>query len=280
MTPIKQSHLTIKTLSYNMHKGQSIGNMRNVLKKMKTAIRDIQADLVFLQEVRGLDKDQRSNAKSSQFEYLADSIWHHYAYGKNAVTDRGHHGNAILSKYPFVSWENVDISTNQLERRGLLHGVIRVPNTNVQVHLLCLHLNLLEGGRSKQINRLCDRIDMVVPHDQPLIIGGDFNDWRQRISDVLHQRLGVREAHLDVHDDHARTFPSWMPLLKLDRVYYRGFIARTASSLCGQPWRALSDHAAYFAELELVIPTPSLKPDSKPAMLANDSVSIKRKLMM
>ena len=238
----------IRALSYNMHKGLSTSGRRNVLQDMKQAISEVHADLVFLQEVRGLD---RQSTHSSQFEYLADSIWHHYAYGKNAVTDRGHYGNAILSKYPFVSWENVDISTNILERRGMLHGVIHIPDTPIHVHLICLHQNLLEGGRNKQIDRMCERIEMVVPHDQPLIIGGDFNDWRLKISEVLYERLGVKEAHVNIHDDHARTFPSWMPILKLDRVYCRGFQIKRAESLSGQPWRTLSDHAAYLAELEL-----------------------------
>lgn len=244
-------NIILKTLSYNMHKGLSTSNRRSVLDEMRKAIKAVHADLVFLQEVRGLDRRSSADHGSSQFEYLADSIWSHYAYGKNAVTDRGHYGNAILSKFPFESWENVDISTNSLEKRGLLHGVIRVPHSDTRLHVICLHLNLLESGRQKQIERLCDRIDMVVPQDQPLIIGGDFNDWRLRVSQLLHQRLGVTEAHLDIHDQHAKTFPSWMPILKLDRVYFRGFKARKARSLAGYPWRRLSDHAAYFTELEL-----------------------------
>ncbi len=38
----------------------------------------------------------------SQFAFLADEIWPHFAYGKNAIYSAGHHGNAILSKHPIL----------------------------------------------------------------------------------------------------------------------------------------------------------------------------------
>lgn len=246
----------IKALSYNIHKGFSTANRKFVLEQMRKAIRQVHADLVFLQEVQGEHQGhgERIDAwpGSPQFEFLADSIWRHYAYGQNAAYDAGHHGNAILSKFPIVSSENVDISTNTLEKRGLLHGVLDIPTHNVQLHVICLHLNLLGKSRLRQVQQLCDRIETVVPDNAPLIIGGDFNDWRLRISDILAERLGLHEAHLHVHEQHARTFPSWMPILKLDRIYFRGFRAIHAESLSGAPWYSLSDHAAIYTELELV----------------------------
>jgi hypothetical protein len=45
-----------------------------------------------------------------QLEFLADEVWSYRAYGKNAVYDHGHHGNAILSKMPFTYHSNHDIS--------------------------------------------------------------------------------------------------------------------------------------------------------------------------
>ena len=84
---MKSKHLRI--LSYNIHKGFSSGNRRFVLKKMREAIRLVHADLVFLQEVLGEHQVHRERVKEwpdqSQFEFLADEIWPHYTYGKNAI---------------------------------------------------------------------------------------------------------------------------------------------------------------------------------------------------
>jgi len=245
----------IRVLSYNIHKGFSSGNRSFILRKIREAIRDVHADLVFLQEVQGHHQDHGKRYQdwptAPQFEFLADDLWPHFAYGKNAVYTSGHHGNAILSKYPFTFWENIDISTNRLERRGLLHGIIEIPHRKKPLHAICVHLGLLETERQTQIRHLCKRIDSLVPHDEPLVIGGDFNDWRVKVNLPLEQQVEVREAFREIHGDHARTFPSWLPALKLDRIYYRGLHAKKAHCLSGNPWNQLSDHVALYAELGL-----------------------------
>jgi endonuclease/exonuclease/phosphatase family metal-dependent hydrolase len=47
-----------------------------------------------------------------------------------------------------------------------------------------------------------------------------------------------------------RTFPSFMPLLRLDRIYVRGFRIAASRVHKGKPWSMLSDHLAVSAELE------------------------------
>jgi endonuclease/exonuclease/phosphatase family metal-dependent hydrolase len=238
----------LRILSYNIHKGFSAGGRRFILEAIREAIRIVHADLVFLQEVHGHHHDK---INGSQFEYLADQLWPHFAYGKNAVYTSGHHGNAILSKYPFSTWENIDISTNRLEKRGLLHGTIEVPHYSEPIHAICVHLGLLEAERQNQIVALATRIQEMVPPSAPLVIGGDFNDWRRKATAPLRERLHIQEVFLETQGAHARTFPSWLPALPLDRIYYRGFHARSAHCFSGRPWSNLSDHAALYAELDL-----------------------------
>src|SRR5687767_3184071 len=114
-----------RVLSYNIHKGFSM-DRRLVLSAIKEAIQSTKAEIVFLQEVIGEHSKHAKRVsdwpEDSHFEFLADSIWEHFAYGKNAVYTEGHHGNAILSRRPITFWENIDISNNRLERRGLLHA--------------------------------------------------------------------------------------------------------------------------------------------------------------
>ena len=243
----------LRVLTYNIHKGFSTGNRKFILRAMREAIHSVHADLVFLQEVLGHHESHGEKIQdwptAPQFEFLAGKLWPHFAYGKNAVYTSGHHGNAILSKYPITFWENIDISTNRLERRGLLHAVIEIPHKRKPLHAICVHLGLLETERQSQVRSICDRIDKLVPHDEPLIISGDFNDWRVKLTHPLAKKVEVLEIFEELHGSHARTFPSWMPALKLDRIYYRGLKAKSAQSLSGGNWSQLSDHVPLYAEL-------------------------------
>lgn len=244
----------IRILSYNIHKGFSAANFRFVLKKIRESIEIVHADIVLLQEVLGQHDTHSQREKNwpttSQFEFLADKIWPHFAYGKNAVYSEGHHGNAILSKYPIKQWDNIDVSTNRLERRGFIHAVIEVPEASSPFHIFCLHLGLFEAGRKKQLNALCDRIAGLSDAHSPLIVGGDFNDWREKASSVLEKKLSLKEAFMELKGEHARTFPCWLPALKLDRIYYRACQPIHAQVYSDGLWSELSDHAAIYCELE------------------------------
>lgn len=250
--------MKLRVLTYNIHKGFHHLRRRRVLDLMRGAIREVHADLVFLQEVLGLDREE----DASQLEFLADEIWHHHAYGRNAVTSLGHHGNALMSKYPIRFFENIDISTNRLERRGILHACLQVPGLERDVHALSIHLGLLEADRRSQVRRICHRIHRMVHSRDPVVMGGDFNDWRERASPILEKRLNLIEAHESLHGAHARTFPAWMPTLRLDRIYVRSFEVHEVRVLTGTPWSSLSDHAALYAELELKSGSSSTAPTS------------------
>ena len=247
----------LRILSFNMHKGFSAGNLRFMLHEMKEAIERHGADLVFLQEVQGHHRGHRGRVKRwpslSQFEFLADRMWPHTAYGKNAIYDEGHHGNAILSRHPFEQWENIDISSSSLERRGILHGTVRMRASNGEapLHVLCVHLSLMESDRRNQLRLLGQRIRETIPAHEPLILAGDFNDWRQTATPILRKEAGLEEAFLSLHGSHARSFPAFMPLLKLDRVYTRGCQIHGARTLREEPWESLSDHLGLEVEISL-----------------------------
>jgi len=248
-------HTSIKILTYNIHKGFSTGNRRFVLRDIRPLLRHIDADVVFLQEIYGKhgvsEKKIENWPSASQFEFLADEIWDHHAYGKNAIYKNGHHGNAILSKYPFIEWENIDVSLMRSASRSLLHGTIEITETKQKVHIICVHLGLFGREREKQLTTLIDRINSHVPINEPLIIAGDFNDWRSKAEKHFTTDLGVKEVFKSTTGNYARTFPAWMPLLTMDRIYSRGLEVVNCNHLHGQPWRKLSDHIPLFAEFEL-----------------------------
>lgn len=247
----------LRILTVNAHKGFTVFNRRFILHELRDAIRATHADIVFLQEVLG---EHHRHARRlarwptiSQYEFLADSIWPEFAYGRNAVYPHGHHGNALLSKFPIATYDNVDVSVGRHERRGLLHCVLRPPTLGFDVHAICVHLGLREWQRTPQLNLLCELIKEQVPADAPLFVAGDFNDWRQRGQQLLRGCAGLREIHYEQHGRLARTFPANFPLFRLDRIYVRNVARCRPLKLARMPWARLSDHAPLAAEVSLCL---------------------------
>lgn len=240
-------HNTLRIATFNIHKGVTSFNARLVLHEQRELLRRLQADIVFLQEVRGAHARHRHLIDGSQHEYLADSIWQDFAYGKNAVYPAGHHGNALLSRFPIASWENEDISAHAAEQRGMLHCEIAIPGWDKPLHCICVHLGLFSRWRRQQLTALRDRIDSLVPPEAPLIIAGDFNDWRVKAGRILVDGLHLKEAFEQKEGRPARSFPSVFPLFRLDRIYVRGFHVQQVKVHDSAAFARVSDHAALSA---------------------------------
>lgn len=240
---------TLHIATFNIHKGVSTFNARLVLHKQRELIRKLHADVVFLQEVRGAHTRHSRLTTGSQYEFLADTVWSAFAYGQNAVRSGGHHGNAILSKFPIVHSVNEDISASSSEQRGLLHCEIAIPNWDTHLHCICVHLGLFARWRRRQLAALNARISSLVPANAPLIIAGDFNDWRQNAGDILAVQQHLHEVFEVAHGSHARSFPAALPMFKLDRIYARGFEVQHCHVHSGALFANVSDHAALSATL-------------------------------
>lgn len=247
------SKRSITVITYNIHKGFGLGAVRFLLPEMREALSRLDADFVFLQEVQGEHRKRQQKIEAwpemSQVYYLAESLWPHTVYAKNAVYDAGHHGNAILSKYPFDRCENINMSYMARASRGVLHSQLVLDGKNV--HLLCVHLGLFKAERAEQCRTLMERIANVVPPEEPLIMAGDFNDWRNHLSKPLADELGISEAFVEVEGQHAKSFPAIRPSLCVDRVYFRGMEVEEVACMQGKPWRMLSDHLPLYAKFTL-----------------------------
>lgn len=284
----------LRIVSYNIHKGRTLSG-RDSLQALRLNLHGLRPDLMFLQEVQG--RNQQRNASHAQHESLAAALHMNVAYGCNAVRMHTDHGNALFTRFPIVSFENLDISDHVLEQRGLLHALVQV-NSRV-VHCFVVHLGLFAGGRERQIDQLVQRIEQTVPDDAPIIVAGDFNDWRDELAPKFVQQLGLYEVFAHASETKGgvprlrdsmrqigqvlkgdqplqslyrdttqrtnqltmsgaycplpppKTFPAKFPMLRLDRIYQRGFAVKRAQVLRGRPWSILSDHSPILAELEL-----------------------------
>lgn len=263
--------MKIRIATYNIHKGVSSIGGRPRIHALKQAICSMDADVFFLQEVQGRHdvyaaKHAKHWPEQAQYEFLAGDS-HQSAYGMNAIYDHGHHGNALLSRFPIASYTNRDVSDHAYESRGVLHCVVQIQG--VDLHCYVVHLGLFAGGRLRQTQLLIDAVSSTAPPGAPVIIAGDFNDWNQRLSESLRSKLGV----VEVFDQrvlskglvstlrrlsgrtqpirHACTFPAMLPCLSLDRIYIRGLSIESAQVMHGMSWSRLSDHAPIVATLQL-----------------------------
>lgn len=243
---------SISVLTYNLHKGMSPLGGRVRLPQMAAALQQQGADVLFLQEVQGRHDGRAARHEGwPQHSYLAQALAHEACYGMNARYDHGHHGNAVLSRFPQQLAANHDLTVSRLEQRGLLHTIIQPAGWPVPVACLCGHFNLLAHDRRRQYRVLLDYLARHVPPAMPLILAGDFNDWRREADRHLLQEAGLYEAHASVHGQHGRSFPARLPLLALDRIYVRGLVVEQVAVCRGQPWSALSDHLPLRASLRL-----------------------------
>ncbi len=250
----------LKVATYNIHKGLSPLNRKLIIHDVREHLHDCDADIVFLQEVQG--EHSRNGVRfadwpeASQHEHLAEGKYQDIVYGLNAEYKHGHHGNAILSAHPVKNWTNIDVSHHRFESRGHLMARIDVPGWPESVTCVCVHLGLFAVSRRVQIKKLVEFLRESTPANGPLIVGGDFNDWlstQSRISKKLFDELGLVEAFEHVEGMPARSFPSVLPVLTLDRLYVRGLDIKSVHRINGRRkgagLRGLSDHVGLAVEL-------------------------------
>ena len=139
---------------------------------------------------------------------------------------------------------------NDAEKRGVLYCRIVPPMTGKAIHVMCVQLGLREAHRQAQLAMLAEWVNEL-PDGEPVLVAGDFNDWRQKANHPLKVQAGLDEIFTRAHGRPARTFPVQFPLLRLDRIYVKNASASAPTALPLRTWRHLSDHAPLSAEIHL-----------------------------
>ncbi len=246
--------VTFSLATYNLHKGFSASQVKYVLPQIKHAFQELGVNCLCLQEVVGHHKRLAKRISdwpvAGQAAYLAGESWPEILYANNANYPAGHHGNAIISSYQVTWVDNVILSQFTRMSRGFLHGLLHLPETK-QVHILCAHMGLSKRKRHAHIGALAEYVSLSIPSDAPLIIAGDFNDWRREDTKELVIGFELFEAHKKQTGFYAKTFPARRPILCNDRIYFRHLNLEAASCLSQPPWPKLSDHLPLYARFSL-----------------------------
>jgi endonuclease/exonuclease/phosphatase family metal-dependent hydrolase len=243
--------MTLKIISYNIHKGFGPAGFKFTLAQIKSFLKEQDADIVFLQEVVGEHTGKKiiiPHFKSNnQVEFLAQDLYPYFIYGPNKIHKFGHHGNAILSKYPLTLVNNHNISQNRFESRGLLHAYLEWEHSTEPLHLFNTHLNLFEHHRQRQLKWISSHIHQEIRADHSIILAGDFNDWRKKAIGHIESCHSLMEA-FTASTKYPKSFPSFLPGLSLDRIFYMNLQLIAADQLSEKRVRNLSDHLPLWAQ--------------------------------
>lgn len=245
--------LTVRVASWNVHKCTGGLDRRHDPARTAAVLSELDADVVLLQEVAQNGRWYGGHG-TRQVDVLGDALaLPHRSYFVNVRFGprRGEYGNAILSRTPIASTENIDLTVPGRKRRSVLHAELRMPlgdgHTRL-LHVFNLHLGLGERERLDQLRRfLATKNVQHVQSRTPVLVAGDFNDVWGTLGKKVLEPAGFRGPARPL-----RTFPAWAPVRALDSLRVRGDVevvrlerVRTALS------RVASDHLPLFADLRV-----------------------------
>ncbi len=234
---------SLKIATYNIHGCVGV-DRRYDPARIAAVLHEIDADIACLQEI-GARRANRFN--DDQAAYLAEATGCRVVLGAGARGHRGRFANAILTRFPIVAARAIDLAVSVYEPRAALDAELMIGDRVLRV--LATHFGLHAGERRLQANRLVAALgEPSIPGRRAadaVLLVGDLNEWRPRSGGIrtLDRCLGPSAA--------PPTFPSWMPVLPLDRIYadgpavlrevrvYRSPLARLASDhlpLVGNLW--------------------------------------------
>ncbi|MFL9927195.1 endonuclease/exonuclease/phosphatase family protein [Herbaspirillum lusitanum] len=192
--------LTVAT--YNIHSAVGTDG-RFDPKRIGTVLREINADVIALQEV-----PLGGNGRPNVLELLQQETGFHAVEGPTEDSARRRYGNAVLSRYPILQSQSIDISFGSREPRGALDADIDCHGHPLRV--IAVHLGLRPAERRDQIRRLLQAFDTDLA---PVILLGDVNEWF-----VWGRPLRWLVSHFEAAPA-PRTFPSRWPVFSLDRIW-------------------------------------------------------------
>jgi endonuclease/exonuclease/phosphatase family metal-dependent hydrolase len=240
--------MKLRVLSYNIHKCIGGVDRRYEPERVADVINRQEADVLLLQEVdAGVP---RSNG-DRQVDVLGELCGMRYrAWFPNVdVRGGGQYGNAVLSRYPLIEANNIDLSIRFKKKRSVLHGVIRVRHDEVDrtVHVYNMHLGLARFERRIQLRMFLDSHPFAnLHHDTPIVVGGDLNDVYGRLGELL------RPAGFRGVERRPLTFPAWGPVRPLDAIFVRGHVDFMKLIRCDSDVaRRASDHRPLIADVRL-----------------------------
>ena len=221
--------------SYNIH--QAIGtDRRHDRHRVVQVIKQLEADVIGLQEV-----DTNPNGDEMfQLDFFARHTGLKAIAGHTMRRRDSDYGNVLMTRHKILEVRNIDLSVPRREPRGAIDVDLEIDG--VVVRVIVTHFGLSSRERFYQ----GDLLIKAVAHrrDAMVVVLSDLNEWHRygRTSRSITPHFG-RSARL-------RTFPSWMPLFALDRIWVWPENALISTRVHRQAPAALaSDHLPITAKI-------------------------------
>jgi endonuclease/exonuclease/phosphatase family metal-dependent hydrolase len=238
---------SIRVTTYNIHKCRGL-DRRVRPKRIAAVLQEIDADVVALQEVVGMDVAARER---NQVRAIAEELGYDFRIGENRRLHGAAYGNAVLSRLPITGDHNHDLSWRRYEPRGCLEVAVDV-GSQAALRLFNVHLGTSFFERRYQGHRLLEVIAGDTLSTSPRLILGDFNEWTRGLTTRLLS-LHLNSAEPEPRVGRARTYPGVFPILHLDHIYYNSLLRVDRISVHRSRLAlAASDHLPIVADFTLV----------------------------
>jgi endonuclease/exonuclease/phosphatase family metal-dependent hydrolase len=195
--------------TYNIHACIGVDRRYDPV-RVAAVLRELDADIIGLQEVAAR---RHGPVPLDQESFLAAATELRAVSGLHLIGSRSRFGNAILTRLPILAVRHIDLSVDGRAPRTAIDVDLEVDGRVLRV--LATHFGLHGGERLLQARKLLAALNGADrgPRADAVLMMGDLNEWRGRQGGirVLDRALGRAPA--------PRTFPSWCPILPLDRIY-------------------------------------------------------------
>lgn len=200
------SFLTIVT--YNIQHGRGMDGQFN-LQRTAYVLTVLNPDIVLLQEA---DCRRPQTRMSHQPAFLAKMLNMNYAYGAVRHYRPGSYGNAVLSRYPIVNYEN-HVLPGEGERCCL---EVEIGTSLSNFTVFNLHLGLKAAERYHQLQNII--LPRVSAANSPVLLGGDFNA-RPESTEISLVKDYLQDSFQANSGECIHTFPSDQPYARIDYIF-------------------------------------------------------------
>ncbi len=240
----------VRLLTYNVHGCRGLDG-RISPERIARVIALLEPDIVALQE---LDVRRRRSRLQDQPREIARILRMNSLFHSTVRVAREEYGTAVLSRWPIRLIRAGPLPTltdRAVENRGALWVAVR--SEAGDIHVVNTHLGLTRGERRLQADALLGPEWLGHPDcREPRILCGDFN-MTSRGEVACFDGVCVR-ARWDQAGPPPRTWPSVLPVFRLDHVFFSaGISLRAVEAPRPLRTRIASDHLPVLATFEIRI---------------------------
>ena len=232
----------MKIMTFNtQHCGSYLDGLRIDYRLFAEAIRGVDADVVGLNEIRGVGRDAGYDAQTDILAELAGYPYHHFS---EAIKFEGvnPYGNGLLSRERIVMLETLPIPAPEIKSGSDWYEdrILTKATLESGLTVMTVHVGLNRDEKELAIKTILENIE-----SKKCILMGDFNmDPGDTLIDKIREKL--RDTGMGADE---KTFPSDAPMRRIDYIFVSPDIKVLRTET---PALVISDHLPYVVEIELI----------------------------